>query len=601
MNTNDEQIRLRRQHVPGQGSPSSDIGACDMLEGESKGESVESYPLNRLRDPSTRRRPHSTGLARKAAKPPWLVTLALMLILAIAMPTAAASNSSAADGSFLGSPWAFADRGLGNYGPEGPIDREDLPNPYVSDRTIQVASSSRLADVRSRWNEPYDFVNQVGYQLEFRALSDYLNHDVEHIAHVLDNRASASAMGLHELGLFMTDSEWQETRRRAESWNRAFQVRAALVGEERAAVLDREAQDAEFGPIFGGMRMDNLNGGIIQIGVVGSPEISGELVAAMEAAPDVELISVTYSWDQLREWSRVALNAAIDQDVNATASRSVQLNAVIVTVDSDRYQLPEIIPKDAALVRVDPEYVLVQPHHEPDSAHPASEMSSGLRARIGWTGWELCTWGMAGHTYAYNYLVTAGHCVLDNNNETLVGWHDVNVRQEGSGQWMQGIEIAYQPNAYVVAKDIGRIDAARIMSHYGDTNCYHGQTAWCAFSMDSRRSLYGHAEGQTVCASYAGSNIYLCTYITSIEENTEDPSALVLRTLKINGVPHGGDSGSGVKYSNTWDGLHYAGSTTHGVVTPAYYVKTDLGFDFNCVPHSSNPSGWGACPYGDPN
>jgi len=56
-----------------------------------------------------------------------------------------------------------------------------------------------------------------------------------------------------------------------------------------------------------------------------------------------------------------------------------------------------------------------------------------------------------------------------------------------------------------------------------------------------------------------------------------------------------GDSGTGLKYSSTWMGLYYGWSGGTGLFIPAYYVKTDLSFDLNCVPDGSQ-SGWGACP-----
>ena len=199
----------------------------------------------------------------------------------------------------------------------------------------------------------------------------------------------------------------------------------------------------------------------------------------------------------------------------------------------------------------------------------------------------MCTWGLTGHTSSLNYLVTNGHCLLNimpaPQPTQIAGYYDFDVPQ-GSG----GVELATQLKAYVVAKDYDLIDSARVSSSYADTNCYHTGATNCAVFMTGRRSLYDYHVGETVCGSFGNSNTYRCDFVTIVPNNGP-------RWIGFSFTGILGDSGAGMKYSTTWMGLYYGWSASDGLFQPAYWIKTDLAFDLNCVPDGSQ-SGWAACP-----
>lgn len=491
--------------------------------------------------------------------------------------------------------------GLGNYGPTGPITAENAGNPDVSEETLQVAQSDALGEVRAQWSETSDFVAEVGYQLAFRRAYDYLDDSPDRIADVLSDRENASRMALHQLGLYLTDEEWQEFDRRAKALARSLSVRDAIVGEAAAREIAEERPGVEFGPEFGGRWQDHLDGGVVKIGIVEGTDIDrNALKAMMERPEDLEFVDVSYSWDDIVSFARLAAAAARSQGIAYTVSPHAPINKVIVTVADPSYESPSSIPSDAIVVVHDPDEASPDDLHlNFTSDHSVLQQSPGLKVYMinSGEGWDNggCTWGMTGHTTSYNYVVTNGHCVIDPPTTSISGELDVEVWQNGT----DGTRISDANDPYVVARDHDLSDSARIQADpYGDTNCYHTESSSCGFTMTSRRSLYNYAVGQAVCAAFGQSNDYLCPNISKLIGTYFDDYRL--QFPRIDGKPNSGDSGSGMKFANTWDGIAYAKDTTYAYFYPAYSVKTDLQFDFNCVT-GGNPSGWGSCPLGDPN
>lgn len=494
----------------------------------------------------------------------------------------------------------WTDRGLGSYGPTGEIDALNGNMPEVSAATLALANSPQLAAIRADWHDTEDFLSQVGYQRTFRESYDFLDSSPDHIAGVLGDKATASKLAQHELGLYLTDAEWDEFDRRVAAMRKSSEVRAAIVGPEKARAIAEE-RPTPFGPDYGGRWQDHFDDGVVKIGIVeGSKLDLAALRALMDRPSDVEFVPVQFSWDELQVYTRLVTEAASSQGIDVKVSPHAPANQVIVTIPEPGLKIPEGIPQSAVKVIIDPEALDIQDAHTNfNSDHSVLLQSPGLRiflenTAIGF-GDGNCTWGMTGHTASFNYIVTAGHCVIDPPTTSISGNKNMQVWQYGT----DGTRIS-DTNPWVVAKDQALSDSARIQADaFADTNCYHTETSSCGFTMTSRRSLYEYDVGQTVCAAFARSNDYRCPNITELVGSYFSDYRIGFE--RQDGIPQGGDSGSGMKFSKTWDGIYYAGNATTSYFYPSYSVKTHLSFDFNCVRGGSSASGWLTCPLGNPN
>lgn len=538
------------------------------------------------------------------------VAVVLAALLAASVPAAGAGTSP--QNSEVSEPASgpvvrdasYEGRGLGGYGPSGPIERSDLAadlDARVADRAIEMAMSPALAVAREGWDEEFDFVWQVDYQLRFRERVDYMSMDPGHIGRVLADRPAN--VGIESLGLILDGDEAREFNRRQALGDRIPHIREAS-GEDNEEELEEGALP-DYGPNFAGVWQDQLGGGDIIVAVVDAAKVD---VAAVERAVgdigQVRIVEVEHSWDEIH-LMRDALNKEItDRGLVA----SVLINSTgtgrefeIVTPSPELIDVSLLGLVPANLVTVSEEPAVV-PNSSPSGTHSAADQQAGLQIEMDPGYAAFCTWGLSGHTSSYNYLVTDSHC-LSSTYENFSGWsYVVEVQQNDV------FELTPGP-AYVYAKNVYNTDAARISSQYADSNCYHESGVDCG-GFFRYRSLNNSWEvnSDMTCASLGTSNVYECGFI--VEENYVEtsPACEGNRWVRYGITTIGGDSGAGLVYSSgsggqlAIDALHQCSNGAYGSVyfgMTAYWVKTELGFDYNCassVVNSRAASAWGACP-----
>ncbi len=495
--------------------------------------------------------------------------------------------------------------GLGSYGPTGPITRSRLPlgvDTYVNDQAIVTAQHPALQDARAAWHSDIDFVDQIDYQLKFRAQTDYLETQPAHLGELLTQRPIN--FGYEELRLYMFDEEVAEFMRRAALGDLMEEIEGRFIVEEGS-----EAGGPGLDPNFVGVWQDQLDGGRIVLTLVEGTELDADQARLVVDNIDVR---VRFQRDSmanlLRDRDRVNFESAaagwgITANILPDAQgfglqlRGAGISSLAGTlaslVQTERFTLLEAPPLPRA--------------GNPRDLHSAANQQPGLAIRIYSTssssGQERqCGWGFNGNTNSYHYLVTAGHC-----GDTGFGNYS-----NDSGHWYGGAFEISQTHlnthprnitpgqTFVRSKTNATYDVLRAETTYANDNCYHGSggsgAAHCEWPMRNRASHNSWEPGNdTTCASLSRSNTYRCGWIQA--ENWCDGGGCRYVSWIV-GV-QGGDSGSGTKYSNTIDGIIVGGDATGSVFNTAYDVKSQLGFDFNCAVGQftmSHPSSWPNCP-----
>lgn len=468
-------------------------------------------------------------------------------------------------------------------------------DPAALEEVPSIAASGAFDAARGEWGlEHFDFEEQVEYQIDFRGNFDFLSDEPGYLGEVLRERPDGvKNRSLSELGLILTDEEWSEFERREDL--------VALIGSIRSTVASSVDFDDEeaftFGEQFAGIWQDQQDGGKLKLYVTSLGAV--DTAALFDMVPrgnlDLTIEEAKYSFDELLGFHETAgaviAKRAIEYE---SVTIDVEANAVLVTAN-EKFAV-DGIPADALLFESIPEDVLSASEIGGVTyGHNTANQQSGLQigvyndARTVGLG---CTWGFTGHTPSYNYVITGGHCVPDGAGKT--SW-------TGYSDWAQDADSATRVwrgnHAYTYSKDSARYDAARILSSHADTNCYHSGGSDCGFQITQRLSLYGHTVGQTVCASLGKSNTYRCGTVTAwpFTGNLGGTSGLVENRVEVGGMKAiKGDSGAGAKYANIAHGI-ISDSNEVDIVyfVPAYYVKSQLGFDFNCVRTATH---WAACP-----
>lgn len=488
--------------------------------------------------------------------------------------------------------------GLGNYGAQGPIDRGLLPKyaaDRVDDRAIALAQAPQLAAARTSWNVEMDFVFHVDYQLKFRSQTDYLSTDPGHLGALLKNRPRN--LGIDSLGLYMTDGEAAEFVRRQERGDRIPLIRAAI-GESESKV---EGQEPRYGPNFGGVWQDQMDGGAIVLALVDPSRADQARLAQIAGGKEhLRVIDVEYSWNQVQGF-RDRLLAALDKRgvpagvrVNSTGQgRKLEVfSPEPKTVTSD---LLGLVPGNLVSVVEGPLDVEEAP---PSDTHPEAEQQPGLSIELDPGG--ICTWGINGHSTVWNYLVTAGHCG-DPPFEEFAGafTDDLEIHQNDSFELTPGSQFLESLNS-------AGWDMKRMASPQADSNCYHAVGSCIRYVQWRAFHNSWEVGSDIVCASLGTTNNYVCG--TVAEENYSSTAAGCegSRWVRYNIDTSNGDSGSGLigpvaSPAVTIDAIHACGSGTSGFGNTAFDVKTQtiLTWDFNCassVVTGRAPTAWGACP-----
>ncbi len=523
-----------------------------------------------------------------------VLSLALM-VLVLLMVTAGTGSAAPSDE-------ASEPAGSGVV-PVVPIERAQLPEglqELVRDEAITAANSPEFAVARQAWDSDAGFVDQVDYQLEFRSHVDFMSSDYEHIAALLTEKPVN--MGSESLGLYMSDAEVAEMNRRFALGDRIELVVEAVTGIGPSNMVEGELPD--YGPNYGGIWQDQLDGGRIVLAVVDVSLVDVEALQQIVGGADyLKIVEQPFTYNEIEEY-RQMLDSELEK---------LGVARYVAAVHSDRGRLlevrvsdPDSLPASFGSTVPPGAFTVVQGPTMQDAARPVNQQHAwanqqpGLRIGVKTpTKTWICTWGFNGHTSGYNYLITAGHCLQQSGGyDNYSGWTSaVQVWQNNSSS-----RDLTPGDSFVVSINTQTYDAARISSPYADDNCYHGNhydytppSAHCEFQMQERARHDSWEEGSDLtCASLGNSGAYRCGYI--VDKDAADRKVAVEMTVI------GGDSGSGMKFNNRIDGILTDTSGPQAFFQTAYDVQRMLGdgyFYFNCAngrTTHTDPSDWGVCP-----
>lgn len=395
----------------------------------------------------------TSGIAQKSSRKrtsgPAIVALLISALLVITLvPGAAGSEPD-------------ANRGLGEYGDEGPIDRSLLPDGVaerVSDRAIELAQSPELATARASWDSEIDFVGQIHYQLTFRSEFGYQAPDASNLGTLLSVRPSN--FGIESLGLYLSDVEAAEFTRRGVLNDRIEDVLAAL-GESDSSV---EGEDPDYGPNFAGVWQDHKDAGVIVVALVDPNLIDQQHMAQLVGGDEnLRVVDVDYSWTQVEAFRDVLRDALRDGGVQAevlinSTSRGRELEVVAPNPELITPSILSVVPAELVSVTQGSLYAAAA---SPSSAHPESEQQPGLsivvEPNFG------CTWGANGHTDSLSVLVTAGHCSNDYYTN-YSGWTD------GSDIYQAGTFLLTPGSRHLRSIHTVDFDMKRMSSPQADSN-----------------------------------------------------------------------------------------------------------------------------------
>lgn len=505
---------------------------------------------------------------------------------------------------------------LGTYGASGDIRRDQLPDgvrDIVSDNAIALASSPTFARARALWNRQtptrsvnvgnIDFVDQVDYQLSFRSKVDYLDTNPGHIASVLEAKPHNHA--IERMSLYLSHAEAREMTRRDKLGAQAPALERIARADDRLGLRSN----------FAGIWQDQHDGGKLVLAVVDMFALNIDRVHRLVGTRDIKIIEQSYSLAEQNKFKKLL----------AAELRASGLEFVVRTMKTGnggkilevRTPDPGLLPSGFGAEVPDNAYQITRgstpkSRGGPQTIHDLADQQPGLAvgvldASVGASA--ACTWGFNAHTSNFNYIVTAGHCVLrihpDNGGGQFSGrfGEDIQVWQRTAATFFD--ERLTPADAFVAAWNTGGADMARIESDYADDNCYHGRSTeagagdggHCLWPMTNRALHNSWTPGMhQTCASLGQSNTYRCGFILEEDVDTGRWERLVYTDL----VSTGGDSGSGVKWEYTIDGLLVAGDGETGpsYFHTAYDLQDITGTQFNCaVGETTNRAGdWGSCP-----
>ena len=500
----------------------------------------------------------------------------------------------------------------GDPSTDGPVVRSSLPvelRNLASDASMRAINAPEFAAARQAWQDDERLLYQIDYQLSFRASVDYMSSDPGHVADLV--RARRSNPVSDELGLFVSDEEAEEFTRRFALGETMEAIHAHFNGRRDPARF--EGVDRPHHANYGGMWLDQMDGGRIVVAVVDSSKVDIDRLHDIAGNPDdVRLVEQPYSYDELVDLRRT-LEARLAESGLGYDLQLLNLRA------GQRFELrlrnPDDLP-DAALRDVPPGLVtkvrgpIRARTSGPTFTHDLnSDMQGGLDIRVIRPGNDAnCTWGFNGHTNTHNYIVTAGHC-LGGNYSNFTGNYvdDIDIHQNGSAfhDLTDGHGAFIGPFVRSFNDADNTRDIARISSDFADTNCYHGDTdnanPHCRWRMSARAwSQSWELNQDMTCASLGRTNDYRCGFITEVGI---DPNR-----VRAEFVCQPGDSGSGLKWSHRIDGIltdcsiDGSGNPVSGTFfQQAYDAQRFLGdgyFYFNCAngETTNTASNWGRCP-----
>jgi hypothetical protein len=503
------------------------------------------------------------------------------------------------------SPERFESDSLGNYGRSGPIFRDQLPpgiREYVTDRAIELAESEQFASAREAWDAEIDFVGQVDYQLRYRAETDYLSTEPGHIADLLLAKPMQNA-GWTKLGLFLSDAEAAEHERRHDLNDRSSQVVEVATGMSEDGAIDPslpEGSPVDYGPNFGGIWQDHLDGGALVVVLVDASKVDRDALAtAAGGADNLRIIELPYSERDIRAFATTLreelASLGVESDIAVLPVRRVDRIQVRVEELDDLNGFESSVPDDAFEVV---ETGQSKPTGLPQALHSWADVQPGLAvAVISPVQATACGWAFNGHTSGNNYIISAGHCAEGYDNFASTGT-SIGIGHPFTVPSPRDLTPGTQ---FFRSVHNVNYDVLRESSPNADSNCYHQSGTHC-LRIRARAEHNSWEIGDDICASLSKSNQYRCGFI--LEENVQG-SRQTRTTIDV----VEGDSGSGFMWDGYADGVQSSGDAlSNGVFleslfTSAADTTTQLavgttGFSLNCANTAIHQAAslWGVCP-----
>lgn len=187
---------------------------------------------------------------------------------------------------------------------DGAITREMLDEGtrlLVTDEAIAAANDPVFTEARQTWDSVSSLVAQIDYQLTFCGYVDYMSTDLAHIAGLLVKRPVN--MGSQSMGLDMSEAEVAEMQRRDELGDRMEEIVVLVTGVDESTLPEGDLPD--YGPNFGGISMDQLDGGRIVLAVVDASIVPvNEAAAILGGADQLRVIEQPFTYNQVEEFRR---------------------------------------------------------------------------------------------------------------------------------------------------------------------------------------------------------------------------------------------------------------------------------------------------------
>jgi hypothetical protein len=513
-----------------------------------------------------------------------------MLTLAIVIAAAGAGQQAEAQES---------EDGLGEYGREGPITRDQVPS-GVSEATLSaVNSNAEFAKTRAEWDQSIDFVTQAEQQFSYRDAFGYMSTDPAHIA--ITMRGGDGTDFDEGVQLWFTDAELAEKERR-EAVNDAMDEVEALFVDPSATLPGGVDAEVAYIDAFGGIRQDHEDGGKVKLHLVEGFDPSADIHSLMPSDSDIEIIYQTIGYNALQTHLELMFDRLAS--ISATALGGIELSdsgpTILLNLDAEfEDAIPEVIagvPDE--LVRVQIAEDVVSDISNPGLPHSASLQKPGLAIHVdGNATSQGCTWGVNANTSSYYYGVTAAHCFRKAfagtpaiGPSSFAGWinsssYTLEIYQE-EDPGASGISLT-AGDTYVVYNWQDERDGGRFETTYADDNCYHNILDSC-WQIIRRATLDSVDIGDGSCASLGFTGIYRCGDVENDSYNLVRSGVEYTRLLQVDFISGGGDSGAGLidgSSLHALDGLVIiADNQGHTYANQAWDTLQALGTgaNFNC-------------------
>ncbi len=183
------------------------------------------------------------------------------------------------------------------------------------------------------WNSDAAFISQIEYQLEFRSHVDFMSCDLTHLGSLLLDRPQN--MGIEVMGLYMTDTEVAEMQRRDALGDKMELIVEAVTGARESEMPEGELPD--YGSNFGGIWMDQLEGGQIVLAVVDASLLDLQQLYEIVGGPEnLKIIEQPFTYNEIETYRLMLANEL----------RALGIPSDIAAVRNDQGRLLEVRVQD---------------------------------------------------------------------------------------------------------------------------------------------------------------------------------------------------------------------------------------------------------------